>query len=216
MRQLTLALSTAALALSSAAFAQAPAHTPGHTSGAHTLAAQPDMTRAQAQARAEAAFARMDGNRDGTFNQADRTAMHAQMFDRMDTDRNGSISRAEFDAMHAKRAANQADSPHGGKGGKGGHKMDGHDMGGHKMGGQDMNGHDMGGHDMGGKAPGAHHGGMMGANTTITRQAFVDRALSMFDRADANRDGTVTQAERKAARETLRSQWQARSAKQQG
>lgn len=46
----------------------------------------------------------------------------------------------------------------------------------------------------------------------VTKQAFVERALGMFDRADANRDGTVTQAERKAARDNLRQQRQARKA----
>ena len=57
---------------------------------------------------------------------------------------------------------------------------------------------------------------MMGAaRGPITQQAFVDRALSMFDRADANRDGTVTVSERKAAREAMRSQWRARAAERQ-
>lgn len=178
MRKLTLAFSTAALALSGVAFAQ--------TAPSQERAPRPDMTRAQAQAKAEAAFARMDANKDGTLNQADRAARRGGMFDRIDTDRNGSISRAEFDAMHAKRAE------HAGKA--------------------------RGDHRMGRKGPGGHHG-MMGARQgartgahagPTTRQAFVDRALTMFDRADANRDGTVTQAERKAVRETLRQQWQAR------
>ena len=96
MRKLTLALSTAALVLSGAAVAQTPA--------APARAAKPDMTRAQAQAKAEAAFARMDADKNGTVDQADRAARRAGMFDRIDTDRSGSISRAEFDAMHAKRA----------------------------------------------------------------------------------------------------------------
>lgn len=178
MRKLTLALSTAALAISGAAVAQAaPAPVRGP---------MPDMTRAQVQARAEAAFARMDANKDGTLDQADRAAHHAMMFDRIDSDKNGSISRAEFDAMHAKR------------------------------------GDKAGGHRMARKGPGGHHGlmaGRMGARDgkaaqPTTRQAFVDRALAMFDRADANRDGTVTQAERKAVRDTLRQQWQAK--RQQG
>lgn len=170
MRKLTLALSTAALALAGAAFAQnaaAPAHAP-----------KPDMTRAGAQAKAEAAFARMDANKDGIVDQADRAARGATMFERMDADKNGSISRAEFDAMHAKRG----------------------DAG------------------MGDMKRGEHHGkmgGMMGdkmgmAAGPLTRQAFVDRALARFDKADTNRDGTVTQAERKAAHDTMREQGQAK------
>lgn len=177
MRKLTLALSTAALVLSGAAIAQntpAPQRTP-----------PANMTRAQAQAKAEAAFARMDANQDGTLNEADRAARKASMFDRIDADRNGSISRAEFDAMHAKRAE------------QGGKKHAGHGMGG-----------------MGRKGSGGHQsmmGERMGAGQgPATREAFVERALSMFDRADANRDGTVTQAERKAARDTMRQQWRAK------
>lgn len=180
MRKLTLALSTAALALSGAAVAQTT------TAERPARAGKPDMTRAEAQAKAEAAFARMDANKDGTLNQADRAARHAAMFERMDTDKNGSISRAEFDAMHAKRA-DQAGEAHAG-------------------------------HRMMRKGPGGQHGmmgGRMGAGgQPITRQAFVDRALTMFDRADANRDGIVTQAERKAVHDTMRQQWQAK--RQQG
>jgi hypothetical protein len=186
MRKLTLALSTAVLALSGAAIAQ--------TASGQTRAPRPDMTRADAQARAEAAFARMDANKDGTLDQADRAARKAQMFDRIDADRNGSISRAEFDAMHASR---------GGMGEGRGHGMAGeHGMmaGDHaKMGGM-----------MGGKMAGT-----MGADAApVTRQAFVGRALSRFDQADANRDGTVTQAERKAMHDTMRQT--ARPAREQG
>lgn len=170
MRKLTLAVSTAALALSGAAFAQ--------TAPSQDRAPRPDMTRAEARAKAEAAFARMDANKDGTLNQADRAARKAAMFDRIDTDRNGSISRTEFDATHA------------GRGEK-------HEMAGHGMGGKGPGGEQGGNHGM--------MGGRMGAGgQPATRQAFVDRALAMFDKADANRDGTVTQAERKAMRDTMR------------
>lgn len=177
MRKLTpmlaITLSTAALAVSGAAFAQ--------TTAAPARAPKPDMTRADAQARAEAAFARMDANKDGTLNEADRAARQAAMFDRIDADRNGSISRAEFDAMHAQRAEmGQA---------RAGHRL--------------------------GRKGGAGHRAMMGKPAgPVTSQAFVERALDRFDRIDANRDGTVTQAERKAARETMRGQRGAR--RQQG
>ena len=183
MRKLTLALSTAALALAGTAIAQ-PAQTADR---AHRMP-QADMTRAQAQVRAEAMFAKMDANKDGTVNEADRAAMKAQMFDRIDADHNGSISRAEFDAMHANR------------GGKGESKM--------AHGGM---------HD--GKR--GHHGMMAGpmgkSDTPMTEQAFVARSLAMFDKADANHDGTVTVAERKAAFEAMRGQWKAKAAaRQQG
>ncbi len=182
MRKLALAFSTAALVLSGAAAAQtAPAQ-----ERTTDRAPRPDMTRAQAQAKAEAAFARMDANRDGTLDQTDRTARRAGMFDRMDADKNGSISRAEFDAMQAKRGA---------EGGKA--------RGGHRMGARHG--------QMGGKM-----GARSGADRApVTRQAFIDRALTMFDRADADRNGTVTQAERNAARATMRQQWRANAAQRQ-
>ncbi len=177
MRKLTIALSTAALAMSGAAFAQA----------APERAARPDVTRAQAQARAEAAFARMDADKNGTIDQADRAARRAGAFDRMDTDRNGSISRAEFDAKHAMDAKRAA--------------------GGKKRAAQRL-----------GNRMGKMDGGRMGASAApMSRQAFVDRSLAMFDKADANRDGNVTQAERKAVRDSMREQRQSRrAARQQG
>ena len=38
----------------------------------------------------------------------------------------------------------------------------------------------------------------------ITREAFIERGLSMFDRADADSDGVVTAEERAAAQEQMR------------
>lgn len=175
MRRLTLVFSTAALACSGAALAQPAAPLRERAPAA-------DLTRADAQARAEAVFSRMDANSDGTFDQGDRQARHARAFDRIDTDRDGSISRAEFDAMHAKRAERRGDSSRLAR--------------------------------RGGDAPRAM---MRAERGPVTRQAFVDRALARFDRADADRNGTVTQAERKAARDMLREQWRARAgARQQG
>lgn len=231
MRKLTLALSSAALALSGAAFAQsAPA----------PRAPKPDQTRAQAQARAEALFARMDANRDGTLDEADRAARRDQMFDRLDTDRNGAISQAELaargearggdragqrrmarasrapaltDAQKAERRAErfaridtdqsgslsraELEAMHAARGDRAGKPAGARMMAGPQQVG-----------------PGGRKGMMR--DGASTRQAFVDRALAMFDRIDANRDGTVTQAERKAARDAMRQQWQARRQQQQG
>ena len=227
MRNLALILSTAALGLSSAAFAQA--------APAPNRAPKPDMTRAAAQARAEAMFARMDANKDGILNETDRAAAKTQMFDRLDadrngaisqaelaarsdaqknerraamfarvdTDRNGSLSRAELEAMHAARGDRMKPGmKHGMHQGAPG--TDQAMMGGHRMGaGAAMR-----------AGPGGHRG-MMKMDGPTTRQAFVDRALANFDRADTNRDGTVTQAERRAAHETMRQQWKAEGAARQ-
>lgn len=179
MRKLTLAVSLAALGFAGAAGAQQAsqqAPMPGKMP-------QGDMTRAEAQAKAAAAFDRMDANRDGTLDQADREARRAQMFDRMDTDRNGSISREEMAAMHARRA-DRAHAMHGEAGDHAGKSA----MGGMKM---------------------------MAAKGPVTKQAFVDRMLARFDRADTNRDGIVTPAERKAMHETMRGQMKAKAAQRQ-
>ncbi|WP_133365949.1 EF-hand domain-containing protein [Qipengyuania sediminis] len=171
MRKLALSLSIAALTVSGAAAAQS----------APRQAAKPEMTRAEAQQRAEARFARMDANRDGTVNEADRAARAAARFDRIDADRNGSISRAEFAAMQELRG-------------------DRRDARAERRGPRA---------ERGAERRGAMRERML-ARGPVTQAAFVERALTLFDRADADRNGTVTQAERKAARDTFRQQWQQR------
>src|SRR6476661_8819587 len=87
------------------------------TSGIALAAGQPhdmgdrpmgDMTRAQAVEMANQHFDRMDVNKDGRLDAADREAMHArmasEMFDRADTNHDGMISRAEWNAGAAKLA----------------------------------------------------------------------------------------------------------------
>jgi hypothetical protein len=44
------------------------------------------------------------------------------------------------------------------------------------------------------------------AGKDITRQAFLDQAAKRFDAMDGNHDGTLTSAERKAAREKFRAE----------
>jgi Ca2+-binding EF-hand superfamily protein len=69
----------------------------------------------------------------------------------------------------------------------------------------------------GAKRGGAQLMAMRRSAEPVSQQAFVDRALAIFDRVDADRNGTVTQAERRAAREAMRQRWQdRRPARQQG
>lgn len=176
-KTLTIGLSALALTMTGAAWAE-------QTGGERKMDAE--MTRDQAQTKAAEMFAKMDANKDGVLNQADREArkqaMKTRMFEALDTDKNGQISRDEFmvarhDGMHRM---------HKGKMGKG-----------------DMRGHMMGRH---------HHGGMMGMADTdkdgsLSKAEFTAAALARFDKADANKDGKVTAEERKAARETIRPEW---------
>ena len=102
-KSLTLSLAVTALLAAGAAHAQpAPrAERPGPRS---------ETTRAEAEQRSAAMFARMDANDDGVLDQADRAAARRQAFDTIDTDKDGAISFAEFDARRGERGAARADS----------------------------------------------------------------------------------------------------------
>jgi hypothetical protein len=165
------------------------------------------MTRAAVQAKVQAHFAKVDANRDGFVTQeearAGREGMRAErqerrgeargeMFARLDADHDGSISRAEFDARpalgkggRAERKANRMER-RAMRGGQRGAMMG-------RMGGR---GFEMLDADKDGKVSMAEASG---------------RALAMFDRVDANRDGTIAPEERRAAREAMRAR---RAAKQ--
>lgn len=185
MRKLTLSIAAATLATAGAAFAA-----PG-------MMAMPDMTRAQVEAKTAERFAKMDVNGDGVLNAADReahrTAMRGKVFDKLDADNNGSISEAEFAARHAARGEGQHAGHEGMKAGK-------------RMG---MRGHRMGARHMGGRMAMAKMADTNNDNA-ISRAEFTAAALSHFDKADADNNGTVTQAERQAARAAMRAQWQAK------
>jgi Ca2+-binding EF-hand superfamily protein len=158
-----------------------------------------DLTRAQAQEQAVKMFERMDANKDGKLDAADREARMAERFDRLDTNKDGSLSREEF----AARPAHDGQR-FGGPDGKPG--FDGHRGGGKHRG-------------MGRMGPGGHggHGPMMKQADTngdgaISQAEFVAARLAMFDKVDANKDGTVTAQERKDAHQKMREEWRAKRA----
>lgn len=149
------------------------------------------QTRADAEAKAAQMFARMDANKDGKLDAADRAAQHAErqakMFASLDADGNGSISKAEWNKHGADRAAKRAErgekradageagegkrhhGMRGGHGKRGGHRM--------MMGKADTNG-----------------------DKAVSQAEFQTAALARFDAADANKDGQVTPEERQAQR----------------
>lgn len=161
------------------------------------------LTRAEAQASAEQMFARMDANKDGKVDAADRAArrteMQAKRFAALDANKDGSISKAEWDQHSADRAAKRAE-----RGEK--RAAAGEARGGKR--GDGMRGHHgkRGGHH--GGRHGAMGGGWMKADTNgdkaITQAEFTASALARFDRMDANKDGQVTAEERQAARQAMR------------
>ncbi|AJA09157.1 hypothetical protein SKP52_11285 [Sphingopyxis fribergensis] len=144
------------------------------------------QTRTEAQAKAAQMFAKMDANRDGKLDAADRSAQHAErqakMFASLDADGNGSISKAEWDKHGADRAAKRAE--------RGENRAEA------RKAGEGKRHHGM---------RGGHHGMMMGKADTdgdkaISQAEFQTAALARFDAADANKDGQVTAEERRAQR----------------
>ena len=141
-----------------------------------------DITRQQAIEHADRRFDRLDANDDGRFTGEDMQAMRAgrgerradRLFERFDLDRNGSITREEVNQARARHGERRADrgARHGMRGHRGGHHH-GFGMRGHRLSGE---------------------------QEAVTAAQFRERALARFDRADANRDGIVTAAERREAR----------------
>ena len=152
-----------------------------------------EITRQQVIERVDRHFQQMDANNDGRFTREEAGAQRERMrgehmqraFARLDANNDGSISREEFSQHRAGRAERRAGR--GGEGMRGGH-----------AGGRMMRHHRAGpeGHMMGGR--------LFGEQGFVTREQMRERALARFDRLDADRNGTVTAEERRAARERRR------------
>ena len=147
------------------------------------------MTKAAAEARVKERFALADADRDGFLTEAEVAGAHQkrmaerqdQHFAMMDANRDGSISRAEFDAGHADRAAMR-----GGRGPGAGMMM-------REQGG----GHGMGGGNLLLRADANKDG-------KVSLSEAMAKPMARFEGADANKDGTLTPEERKAARQQRR------------
>lgn len=173
---------------------------------------QGDTTRAQAQEQAIQMFGRMDVNKDGKLDQADRDARQQQRFDQLDTNKDGVLSREEFAAGPGKMRGGPGDGPGGMRGpGDGPGPMAG--PGGKGPGPMGAPGDCPGGKSqrMGKMGPGPM---MQRADTNgdgaISQAEFVAAHLAMFDKADANKDGTVTAKERRDMRKEFRDEWRER------
>jgi Ca2+-binding EF-hand superfamily protein len=149
------------------------------TVGGVAYAQAPQLTRAAVEQRSDKAFDRLDANHDGKLDQADRADRQKARFDRVDANHDGQLSYAEFTAMHG-----QGDGARAGRGHRGEHRMAMRRGGMVRMADADRDG-------------------------AITKAEFRTAALTRFDRLDADKDGTVTRDEAKAARDSMRQQWQA-------
>jgi hypothetical protein len=158
---LILALAAAALLTGSAA----------HARGAERA----DTTRADVEQRTADLFGRMDLNRDGLLNDADRDAARRQTFDRLDSDKDGAISLAEFEAQHDGRR--EAAASHGE----------------HRFVRRGVRGFG----DLPTRAADTDGDG------AVSQAEFAGAALARFDRADADGDGTISLEERREARQHM-------------
>ncbi len=179
----------------------------------HDMMAPEPMTRTDVAARVKAHFAEMDANKDGAVTLAEIDAarethmakMRDEMFNQMDADKDGSISRAEFEAHHQHMMAGGMAPPPPMAGGDMRHEGPGHGR--------------MGGRGDGGRWAGGPDGGMERRMFTmadanqdgqVTEAEATQAALTRFDKVDTNKDGTISAAEHKAAREKMRAAWKAK------
>ena len=184
MKKTILAAGAAVLALGSVAYAA-----PG-------MWGDETVTLPQAQAKAATMFQKMDANSDGQLNEADREARHAAHFAELDADSNGAISREEFAARRAKDGERMRGS--------------GRDQAQRSADGEGRMSRDG---KRGQRGKGGHGGGMRMAQMadtnkdgTVTRAEFDSAVAGHFRQMDSDGDGSVTAAERKAARDAMREQ----------
>lgn len=175
------------------------------------------LTRAEFDAAQRKAFAEIDANKDGSVTQDEMRAsrekrMQEQQTARlmqMDADKNGQVSKAEMDAFQAKQATERAArqtqggpdgqrGPGRGRGGPGAGPGDGPAF----AGGPGPQGFGRGGRPGGPDGQQGPQGGQMRAGPgdadgdgKLTYAEFVKRPTEMFDRADADKNNTVTIAE---------------------
>ena len=192
-------MKTKFLLASAMALATAPAMAHDH-SPRHPDKGAPEMSRADAAARAKAMIAEMDADKDGAVTRDEMTAHRAaqhkalqdRMFAEMDSDKDGQISRAEFDAHHQGMAmgmppmpTNLPDLPPPAMGEKREHRV------------IVIRRNEGGGPEPMMMAPG-HMFDQADANKDgkLTESEAVTAALARFDRADANKDGKISANER--------------------
>lgn len=191
MRKFTIFAGAALVAMAGAAVAQ--------QSAAPRPDRNADVTRQQVIDQVDRRFARLDVDGDGRATADEARQVHQQrraeragrMFERLDLDSDGNVTRAEFDQARAQRAEHRAE-----RRGEAGERR-----------GRGMRGMRHGGRGMHGRRAAA----MFGEQGFVTLEQMRERALARFDRADANRDGTLTAEERREARDQRRQARRGRS-----
>jgi Ca2+-binding EF-hand superfamily protein len=180
MKKISILAGVAALAVSGTALAQS-----GHQRGGDRNV---DITRAQAAAKADQMFQRLDLNRDGRVTREEMQQARQQMKAAGQQRRGERIAqftpeqRAEIEQRRAQR---------GERAGRGGERRSGETRG---------------------QRGGDRAVAMFGEQGFVTAEQFRARALERFDRMDLNKDGTVTVEERRQARAQMRQRMEQRRA----
>lgn len=169
MKKMILAIALATTGLVGTAVAQPAGPRPDPMGGK-------TVTKAEAQAQAGELFAKMDVNKDGKLDQADRGAHRAQMFDRLDANKDGSVSRDEFAGAQKARQGDDRKRGEGRMGKRGGGKRGMMML---RMADTNKDG-------------------------AISRDEFLGAHAKHFDMTDTNKDGKVTPEERKAQAAKMR------------
>jgi Ca2+-binding EF-hand superfamily protein len=183
MKKISILAGIAALAVSGTALAQS-----GYQRGGDRNV---DITRAQAAAKAEQTFQRLDLNRDGRVTREEMQQARQQMKaagQQRRAERMAQLTpeqRAEIEQRRAQR---------GERAGRGGERRSGEARG------------------QRGQRGGERANAMFGEQGFVTVEQFRARALQRFDRMDLNNDGTVTAEERRQARAQMRERMQQRRA----
>ncbi|MEL6485767.1 MAG: hypothetical protein AAFQ13_01295 [Pseudomonadota bacterium] len=233
MRKNTLiTVSVAALALGGASIAFAN-HGADHRTGRHAgpgfeqADANGDgiITLDEAKAKSAERFAKMDANADGALSREDREARAAQRFAESDTNQDGEISPEEMTVAREKREAERAERraerqammferlDTDGSGGLSQAELEAGKAMRAEMGGEDRRR---------GKGPQMGRGGpakmgMMALrradtnyDNAVSREEFDAMIEARFARVDTDGSGTITEAEREAAKSQIRGRMRSR------
>ena len=149
-----------------------------------------------------------DGAMATSMTRADIEARVKERFARIDADRNGSVTKSEIDSNRAAKMKERQDSHF--------TAMDGNKDG--MISRAEFDAGHAGRKQGGGKHAGKRgfgHGKMFdrgdaNADGTLSLAETMTKAMARFDAADANKDGTLTPDERKTARNARRAEWRAK------
>ncbi|GGB88263.1 hypothetical protein GCM10011494_03210 [Novosphingobium endophyticum] len=160
-----------------------------------------------------------DANSDGVIARAEAQAAAKAMFAKFDANKDGKLDQSDREAHHQEMRGKMFEMLDTDKDGSISKQEF---MAGKRPGREGMRGH----HGAGmGKHLGKHGGGhgmmmMQKADAdndgAVSQAEFLAAANKRFDMADANKDGNVTKEEREAAREKMKAEWKARKAEKTG